>query len=97
MTLNEQAKQIYDMFIDLSSGSMDKEILEACRAKHGKANFSILTTFAREYNTKKCADIYIDGLIKYTQTIFSDLSLKSDYFLDKISDLIQIKAIIQNF
>lgn len=96
MTLNEQAKEIFDMFINLSSGDMDKEVIEACRKKHGKAGFSLLTKFAREYNTRKCAIIYIDGLITYTQTIYSDLSLKSDYFLSKMSDLIQIKTIIQN-
>lgn len=97
-TLNEQAEQIFNYFIDLSSGSMDKEIIDACRKEEGGAHFSILVSFARKYNAKKCADIYIDGLIKNTQTIFIDLGslIEPNYFLNKVADLIQIKAIIKN-
>lgn len=64
MTSKEKAKQLVERFEILSDSSLNKEIIKAFEGTEFKGSkFSAMFRFAKNYRAKKCALIYVNGIL----------------------------------
>ena len=67
----EEADRIIEMFSHIAAGDYRTEIGEAFKEKYKrKGRFTEVLTFAKEYNTKQCAILHVEGIIESSLRTF---------------------------